>query len=128
MGIYPLIVSLSFALISQPTLNVVKIAATNNIDINPTLTFKDSSSKPDPCKEQLNREKEELKRQNNLHKEFRQMTINDHNDPTIHKTFLISYSLDYTMYSPFERTTQKMKGYDLDLEASRNQMICIRDY
>ena len=128
MGMYPLIVSLSFALISQPTLNVIKIAATNDVDTDHTLTFKDSSNKPDPCKEQLNGEKEELKRQNSLHKEFRQMTINDRNDPAIHKTFLISYPLDYTTRSPFGRATRKMRGYDLDSEESRNRMVCIKDY
>ena len=128
MGMYPLIVSLSFALISQPTLNVIKIAATNDVDTDRTLTFKDSSNKPDPCKEQLNGEKEELKRQNSLHKEFRQMTINDRNDPAIHKTFLISYLLDYTTRSPFGRATRKMRGYDLDSEESRNRMVCIKDY
>ena len=107
---------------------MIKIAATNDVDTDHTLTFKDSSNKPDPYKEQLNGEKQELKRQNSLHKEFRQMTINDRNDPAIHKTFLISYPLDYTTCSPFGRATQKMRGYDLDLEESRNRMVCIKDY
>ena len=52
---------MSFALISQPTLNVIKIAAANDVDTDPMLTFKDSSNKPDPRNEQLSKEKEELK-------------------------------------------------------------------
>jgi len=42
-------------------LNVIKIMAANDIDTDPMLMFKDSSSKPDLCNEQLSKEKEELK-------------------------------------------------------------------
>ena len=47
--------------------------------------------KCDPCNWWLRREKQELKRHNSLHEEFCQMTINDHDNPVIQKTFLISY-------------------------------------
>jgi len=69
-----------------------------------------------------------VKKTEQSNKEFCQMTINDYNDSTIHKTFLISYPLDYTTCLPFERATQKMRGYDLDSEASRNWIVYIRNY
>ena len=56
------------------------------------------------------------------------MTINNFDNPTIHKTFLISYSLDYTMYLPFGSMTWKMRKYNLNLEKSRDWMVHIKNY
>jgi len=90
-----------------------------------TVTLWDES---DPRNRWLRREKEELKRHNELHEGFRQMTINDRDDPTIQKTFLISYPQDFMARSPFGRATQGMRGCDLDLEGNRSKMVYIRDY
>ena len=57
----------------------------------------------DPCNQWLRREKEELKRHNELHEGFRQMIINDRDDPTIQKTFLISYPQEFMAHLPFRR-------------------------
>jgi len=82
----------------------------------------------DPYNRWLRREKQELKRHNSLHKEFCQITINDHDDPTIQKTFLISYPQDFTARSLFGRATWGMRGCDLDLEENRSKMVYIKDY
>ena len=82
----------------------------------------------DPRNRRLRREKQELKRHNSLHEEFRQMTINDRDDPAIQKTFLISYPHDFTARSPFGRATRGMRGCDLDLEGNRSKMVYIKDY
>ena len=82
----------------------------------------------DPRNPLLRTEKEELKRHNSLHEEFRQMTINDRDDPAIQKTFLISYPQDFTARSPFGRATRGMRGCDLDLEGSTSKMVYIKDY
>ena len=82
----------------------------------------------DPCNPLLRIEKEELKRHNSLHEEFRQMTINDRDDPAIQKTFLISYPQDLTACSLFRRATRGMRGCDLDLEGSMSKMVYIKDY
>jgi len=82
----------------------------------------------DPRNPLLRTEKEELKRHNSLHEEFCQMIINDCDDPTIQKTFLISYLHDFTACSPFERATRGMRGCDLDLEGNRSKMVYIKDY
>ena len=56
------------------------------------------------------------------------MTINDHDDPAIQKTFLISYPQDFTACSPFGRATWRIRGCDLDLERNRSKMVYIKDY
>jgi len=59
----------------------------------------------DPCNQWLRREKEELKRHNELYEGFHQMIINDCDDPTIQKTFLISYLQEFMAHLPFRRAT-----------------------
>ena len=56
------------------------------------------------------------------------MTINNFDDPAIHKTFLISYPLDYTMCLLFGRMTWKIRGYNLNSEKSRDWMVHIKNY
>ena len=56
------------------------------------------------------------------------MTINNFDDLAIYKTYLISYSLDYTMYLPFGSMTWKMRKYNLNLEKSRDWMVHIKNY
>ena len=56
------------------------------------------------------------------------MTINDHDDPAIQKSFLISYPQDFTACSPFGRAIWGMIGCDLDLEGNRSKMVYIKDY
>jgi len=56
------------------------------------------------------------------------MTINDHDDPAIQKTFLISYPQDFTVCSLFGRATWGMRGCDLDLEGNRSKIVYIKDY
>ena len=82
----------------------------------------------DPRNQWLRREKQELKKHNSLHEEFCQMTINDHDDPAIQKTFLISYPQDFTACLPFGRATWRIRGCDLDLERNRSKMVYIKDY
>ena len=82
----------------------------------------------DPHNPLLRTEKEELNRHNSLHEEFRQMTINDRDDPVIQKSFLILYPQDFTVRLPFGRATWGMRGCDLDLERSTSKMVYIKDY
>ena len=56
------------------------------------------------------------------------MAINDHDDPAIQKSFLISYPQDFTVRSLFGRATRGMRGCDLDLERSTSKMVYIKDY
>ena len=81
-----------------------------------------------PCNMLLRIEKEELKKHNSLHEEFRQMTINNCDDPAIQKSFLISYLQDFTAHLPFRRVTQGIRECDLDLEGNRSKMVYIKNY
>jgi len=83
---------------------------------DPTITEWNES---DPRNEWLQTEKEEMKGQNNLHLRFRQMVINDRDDPMIEKNFLFSYLQNFTLHSPFGRGTRGMTGCDVDLEGCR---------
>ena len=56
------------------------------------------------------------------------MTINDHDDSAIQKSFLISYLQDLTTHSLFRKTTWGMRECDLDLERSTSKMVYIKDY
>ena len=56
------------------------------------------------------------------------MTINDCDDPVIQKTFLISYSHNFTARLLFGRATRGIRGCDLDLEGNRSKMVYIKDY
>ena len=78
--------------------------------------------------QQLRREKENLKRYNSLYKEFHQITINNCNDLTIQKLFLILHSQDFVACLLFRRVTQKMIGCNLDLEGNKSKMVCIKNY
>ena len=92
---------------------------------DPTVTEWDES---DPRNQWLQTAKEEMKGQNNLHLRFRQMVINDRDDPMIEKNFLFSYPQNFTSRSPFGRGTRGMTGCDVDLEGCRNRMVYIKDY
>ena len=56
------------------------------------------------------------------------MIINDRDNPTIQKTFLISYLQDFMAHLPFRRVTRGMIGCNLDLEENRSKMVYIKDY
>jgi len=68
--------------------------------------------------------KKELRKQNSRHRQFRQVPINDRDDPAMYKTFLISYPLDYTVRMPFGKATLGMRGWDMEA----NRMVYIKDY
>ena len=74
----------------------------------------------------LEKAKKELRKQNSRHCEFRQVSINDRDDPAVYKTFLISYPLDYdyTVRMVFGRGTRGMRGWDMEA----NRMVYIKDY
>ena len=74
----------------------------------------------------LEKAKKELRKQNSRHCEFRQVSINDRDDPAMYKTFLISYPLDYdyTIRMLFGRGTRGMRGWDMEA----NRMVYIKDY
>ena len=92
---------------------------------DPTITEWDESN---PRNQWLQIENEEMKGQNNLYLRFRQMVINDCDDPMIEKNFLFSYPQNFTSCSPFGRGTRSMTGCDVDLEGCRNRMVYIKNY
>ena len=74
--------------------------------------------------EALAKAKMELRKQNSRHCEFRQVSINDCDDPAMYKNFLISYPLDYTVCMLFGRAPRGMRGWDMEA----NRMVYIKDY
>ena len=72
----------------------------------------------------LAKAKKELRKQNSRHRQFRQVPINDRDDPTTYKNFLISYPLDYTVRMPFGKATRGMRGWDMEA----NRMVYVKDY
>ena len=93
--------------------------------LDSTITKQDKS---DPYNQQLQTEKEEMKEQDDLHLQFHQMAINDHDDLIIKNNLLFSYPQNFALYLLFKKITQDIIDCDVDLEGCRNQIVYIKDY
>jgi len=71
----------------------------------------------------LAKAKKKLQKQNSRYCQFCQVPINDHDDFAMYKNFLISYPLDYTVCILCGKTTQGMRGWDIEA----NRMVYIKD-